>query len=248
MKNNGYTKIPNAIIRLAVITPGERSAWCLIASLPKGYALSIGDACVMLGINQKTWRQCVAGLKRRNMITVEPVPGHANVYNVTPAENWDTTPAKNWYTQKTAGVPKNGSTPIPKNGRGTHTNNKERIKNNTTTSITCARTREKLVAELLTDGRIELAMMQHRITEQQYRQFIDEIIADWQFRGLPDSDYNLNHFSSVLRYKVASINRNNGNNPKSGQQIDPRVKLAQDAVKAMAALAEESRHPAQPTW
>ena len=104
MNNNGYTKIPNAIIRLAAITPGERSAWCLIASLPKGYALSIGDACAMLGINHKTWRQCVAGLKKRNMIAVESVPGHANVYAVTPAENWDTTPAKNWYTQKTAGV------------------------------------------------------------------------------------------------------------------------------------------------
>jgi hypothetical protein len=77
---------------------------------------------------------------------------------------------------------------------------------------------------------------------------VTEILADWQFRDLPESDYNLTHFSSVLRYKVANNNRNNGNNPQSGQQIDPRVKLAQDAVKAMAALAEESRHPAQPTW
>ena len=66
------------------------------------------------------------------------------------------------------------------------------------------------MVELLTDGRIELAMMQHHITEQQYRQFVDEILADWQFRDLPDSDYNLNHFSSVMRYKVANNNRNNG--------------------------------------
>jgi len=210
MNNNGYTKIPNAIIRLATISPSERSAWCLIASLPNGYELSVNDACAMLGINQKTWRQCVAVLVKRNMVSVESVPGHANVYSVTPAENWDTTPAKNWYTQKTAGVPKNGTPPLPKNGRGTHSYNKEQIKNNTTSKTTCACARERLMAELLTDGRIELAMMQHRITEEQYRRMVAEILADWQFRDLPDSDYNLNHFSSVLRYKVANNNRNNG--------------------------------------
>jgi len=241
MNNNGYTKIPNAIIRLATISPSERSAWCLIASLPKGYALSTSAACEMLGINPKTWRQCVAVLKQRGMITVESVPGHANVYSVTDVENWDTTPAKNWYTQKTAPLPKNGTPPMPKNGRG---NNKEQLKNNsTTTTITCACVREKLTSELLTDGRIELAMMQHHITEQQYRQFVDEILADWQFRDLPDSDYNLNHFSSVLRYKVANINRNNGNNSQSSSADRIRAKLDQDAVKAMAALAAESRQP-----
>lgn len=240
MKNNGYTKIPNAIIRLATITPSERSAWCMIASLPKDYALSIGEACAMLGINPKTWRQCVAALKRRGMITVESVPGHANVYGVTPAENWDTTPSKNWYSQKTEGVPKNGIPPLPKNGRGTHTYKKDHLKNNTTT-ITCACAREKLVAELLTDARIELAMMQHHITVEQYRQMVNDIIADWQFRDLPDSDYNLNHFSSVLRYKVASINRNNGQNQQTGNASDIRAKLDQDAVKAMAALASRSQ-------
>ena len=218
MNNNGYTKIPNAIIRLSVVTPSERSAWCLIASLPKGYTLSVCEACALLGINQKTWRQCIAGLVRRNMITVEHVPGHANAYCVTPAENWDTTPPKNWYSQKTGGVPKNGIPPLPKNGRGTHSYKKEHIKNNTTTTITHAHAREGLVGELLTDSRIELAMMQHHITEEQYRQLVKEIIADWQFRDLPETDYNLSHFASVLRYKVASINRNNGLSNQRGTE------------------------------
>jgi hypothetical protein len=93
------------------------------------------------------------------------------------------------------------------------------------------------MAELLTDGRIELAMMQHRITEEQYRRMVAEILADWQFRDLPDSDYNLTHFSSVMRYKVANNNRNNGNNQQSGQPSDIRAKLDADAAKAMAALA-----------
>ena len=76
------------------------------------------------------------------------------------------------------------------------------------------------MAELLTDGRIELAMMQHRITEEQYRRMVAEILADWQFRDLPDSDYNLNHFSSVLRYKVANNNRNNGQQNQRDTETD----------------------------
>lgn len=244
MNNNGFTKIPNAIIRLAAITPAERSAWCLIASLPKGYALSVAEACVTLGINPKTWRQCIAGLLRRGMITVESVPGHANAYHVTPAENWDTTPPKNWEYQKTAGVPKNGTPPLPKNGRGTHYNKKDLLKNNTTT-ITRTHARERLAEELLTDSRIELAMMQHHITEEQYRQMVGEILADWEFRDLPDSDYNLNHFSIVLRTVMAKQQRNNG----TGQQTDGRAdkdstiaQLDRDTLTAMASLARKGQY------
>ena len=117
----------------------------------------------------------------------------------------------------------------------------EEQENNSTT--TCACVRERLMQELFADGRIELAMMQHRITEEQYRQMVTEILADWQFRDLPDSDYNLTHFSSVLRYKVANINRNNGNNQQTGNADSIRAKLDADAVKAMAALAAEIGKP-----
>ena len=88
-------------------------------------------------------------------------------------------------------------------------------------------------------------MMQHHITVEQYRQLVQDIIADWQFRDLPESDYNINHFSSVLRYRVAAINnRNNGNNQQPGNTGNPIDKLDQDAVKAMAALAAQSQRPA----
>jgi hypothetical protein len=116
----------------------------------------------------------------------------------------------------------------------------EEHKNNSTTTCACAR--ERLMAELLTDARIELAMMQHHITEEQYRRMVDEILADWQFRDLPDSDYNLNHFSSVMRYKVQN-NRNNGNNQQTGSASDARAKLDADAAKAMATLASRIGKP-----
>ena len=213
MNNTGFTKIPNAIIRMATITLGERSAWCLIASLPEGYELSVSEACAHLGIDAKAWRRYIAALKMRKMITVTSSPGHANVYSVTPAQNWEYTPAQKGNTPKRAPLPKKGTPPMPKMGRGTPLYNKEQLKNNTST--TRAHARERLTDELLADGRIDLAMMQHHITEEQYRRMVDEILADWQFRDLPESDYNLNHFSSVLRYKVADIN-----NHKNGQRTD----------------------------
>lgn len=244
MKNNGYTRIPNAIIRSG-IPAGEIVVWCFIASMPDGYTYSVEQASAMLGINVKTWRDCVAGLLRRGMITVERIPGKTNVYEVVrDTEKWYTTPAKNWEYQNSAPLPKNGTPPLPKNGRGTHYNNKEQLKNNTSTTA-CACARERLVAELMADGRVELALMQYHITVEQYRRLVDEIINDWQFRGLPDSDYNLNHFSIVLRTVMAKQQRNNG----TGQQTDGRAdkdstiaQLDRDTLTAMASLARKGQY------
>ena len=242
MKNNGYTRIPNAIIRSG-IPAGEIVVWCFIASMPDGYTYTVEQASAMLGINVKTWRDCVAGLLRRGMITVERIPGKTNVYEVVrDTEKWYTTPAKNWEYQNSAPLPKNGTTPLPKNGRGTHYNNKEQLNNNTSTT---ARACERLVAELMADGRVELALMQYHITVEQYRRLVEEIINDWQFRGLPDSDYNLNHFSIVLRTVMAKQQQNNG----TGQQTDGRAdkdstiaQLDRDTLTAMASLARKGQY------
>lgn len=209
MNNRGYTKIPNAIIRLATISPSERSAWCLIASLPNGYELSVNDACAMLGINQKTWRQCVAVLVKRNMVTVDSVPGHANVYGVTPAENWDTTPSKNWYSQKTEGVPKNGTPPIPKNGRGTHSYNKEQLKN--IDDDARARVRE----EVMNDAMVEMGCMSLGIDRGTYENLAFQVFTDWDFQNLPDGEWTKTHFLAVMRYKVADYKKQNNNGQRT---------------------------------
>ena len=242
MNNNGYTKIPNAIIRLATISPSERSAWCLIASLPHGYALSTTAACAELDINPKTWRQCIAVLKQRGMITVESVPGHANVYGVTGAENWDTTPAKNWYTQKTAPLPKNGTPPMPKNGRGTHYNKKDHLKN-IVVADAHTHTREDFIADALNDLRVEQGCMAMRITPDEYRQLVTEVTNDWIFRNIHDNEWTLTHLLAQMRIKHNINNRNNGNNQPTGNADSIRAKLDADAVKAMAALAAEIGKP-----
>lgn len=217
MNNRGYTKIPNAIIRMATISPSERSAWCLIASLPNGYELSVNDACAMLGINQKTWRQCVAVLVKRNMVTVESVPGHANVYSVTPAENWDTTPSKNWYSQKTEGVPKNGTPPLPKNGRGTHSYNKELLKN----IDDDARTRVR--EEVMSDAMVEMGCMSLGIDRGTYENLAFQVFTDWDFQNLPDGEWTKTHFLAVMRYKVSDYKKSNNNGQRTITNGNKRV-------------------------
>ena len=124
------------------------------------------------------------------------------------------------------------------------------IKNNNKNSVADAhaRTHEEFIADALNGLRVEQGCMAMGVTPDEYRQLVTEVTNDWIFRQLPDNEWTLTHLLSQMRIKHNINNRNNGNNPQSGQQIDPRVKLAQDAVKAMAALAEESRQPAQPTW
>lgn len=231
MNNNGYTKIPNAIIRLSAISPSERSVWCLIASLPQGYALTIKEACGILGINSKTWRWCVAELTRRGMITVELVPGHANVYDVVrDTEKWDTTHTKNWEYQNLTPLPKNGMTPIPKNGRGTHSYNKEQLKNNSDNDAH-ARTHEDFINDALCDLRVEQGCMALRIDADEYRRLVSEVINDWQFQDLPDNEWTMTHLLRVMRIKHNINNRsNNGTNQQHAETCNGENPLARARV------------------
>ena len=79
------------------------------------------------------------------------------------------------------------------------------------------------------------------VTPDEYRQLVTEVTNDWIFRNIPDNEWTLTHLLAQMRIKHNINNRNNGNNQIAGQQIDPRTKLDQDAIKAMAALAESSR-------
>jgi hypothetical protein len=218
--NNGYTRIPNELIRNHNLAPIAKVVWSLIAGMSPRFNATLSQYCTMVACHPDTWRATVKMLERYGMVTVEHSPNGVKYSAITDPSKW-TIPVKegmkNSYPMKNSQGMKNSHPKGMKISEGegmkiSHPSEDyiEEQKNNNTT-ITHARTHEKLVAELLTDARIELAMMQHHISVEQYRQLVNEIIADWQFRDLPESDYNLNHFSSVLRYKVAAINRNNGN-------------------------------------
>lgn len=233
------------------LPPIAKVVWSLIAGMRPGFNATLSQYCKMVACHPDTWRSIIKMLELFGMVSVEHSPNGVKYSAVTDTEKWRI-PAKEGmkisHPMKNSKGMKNSHPKGMKISQGegmkiSHPSEEQIEKQKKTTSTTCACAREKLVAELLTDARIELAMMQHHITVEQYRQLVKDIIADWQFRDLPDSDYNLNHFSSVLRYKVESINRQNGNNTQPGHPIDPRTKLDQDAAKAMAALAAEIGKP-----
>jgi hypothetical protein len=249
--NNGYTRIPHELMRNPNLPPIAKVVWSLIAGMAPGFNATLSQYCKMVACHPDTWRSIVKMLELFGMVSVEHFPNGVKYSAITDTSKWKiqskegmkiSHPMKNSKGMKNSyrmGMKISG-------GEGmkiSHPSEEqiEEHKNNSTTTCACAR--ERLMAELLTDGRIELAMMQHRITEEQYRRMVAEILADWQFRDLPDSDYNLNHFSSVMRYKVANNNRNNGNNQQTGSTSDIRAKLDADAAKAMAALASQIGKP-----
>lgn len=102
-------------------------------------------------------------------------------------------------------------------------------------------THEEFVANALTDLTVERGCVAMRITRDEYRQLLTEVINDWEFRQLPDNEWTLTHLLAQMRIKHNINNQRNGNNQQTGDSI--RAKLDQDAVKAMAALAAESRQP-----
>jgi DNA-binding transcriptional regulator GbsR (MarR family) len=205
--------------------------------------IGLGGLASITGLSKNTIRTALAKLVNSGEITRQTAKGQRTITTIT---NWNEYQAgQKLIHQEKESVSKIDTPVYQKLTQSvskidTHIKNKNNNNNSTTTTCACAR--ERLMQELLTDARIELAMMQHHITEDVYRRMVDEILADWQFRDLPDSDYNLNHFSSVMRYKVQN-NRNNGNNQQTGNASDPRAKLDADAAKAMATLASRIGKP-----
>ena len=131
----------------------------------------------------------------------------------------------------------------PKNDPIQYNKNNKNNKENIVVANAHARTHEDFVANALTDMAVERGCMAMKITREEYRQLLTEVINDWEFRQLPDNEWTLTHLLALMRIKHNINNRNNGNNQITGQPIDPRAKLDRDAVKAMAALAAEIGKP-----
>ena len=251
MNNNGYTRIPHELMRNPNLPPIAKVVWSLIAGMRPDFNATLSQYCNMVACHPDTWRSIIKMLELFGMVSVEHLPNGVKYSVITDTSKWsipENEGMKISHPMKISQGRKNSYRKGMKisGGEGmkiSHPSEEqlEEQKNNSTTACACAR--ERLMQELFADGRMELAMMQHHITVEQYRQMVTEILADWQFRDLPDADYNLNHFSSVLRYKVANINRNNGTNPQYSSPDSIRAKLDADAVKAMAALASEIGKP-----
>ena len=209
MHDNGFTMVPNAIIRSSQLSVSEKAVWCYIASMPNGSRYTVRSACDTLHINEKTWCRCVCKLERKGLISMKSVPGQMNVYEaVRYTPEWVETPTK--IAGGSNGTPTKIAVPPPPNEYPTtHYNKKKQLNNNVDDD-----TRKKLEQEVMIDLNIELACKSCGITAEEYRQLAEKIIADWRFQDLEDSEWTKKHFMSVLRHKVNDL-KEQSNGPKN---------------------------------
>ena len=209
MHDNGFTMVPNAIIRSSELSVSEKAVWSYIASMPNGYRYTVRSACDTLHINEKTWCRCVCKLERKGLVSVKSVPGQTNVYEaVRYTPEWEETPTK--IVGSSNGTPTKIAVPPPPNEYPTtHYNKKKQLNNNVDDD-----TRKKLEQEVMIDLNIELACKSCGITAEEYRQLAEKIIADWRFQDLEDSEWTKKHFMSVLRHKVNDL-KEQSNGPQN---------------------------------
>lgn len=122
-------------------------------------------------------------------------------------------------------------------------NSKNNNKNNIVDDAR-ARVREGLVSEVMSDPIIEIGCRSVSITVEQYKKFAEEIINDWTFQDLPDSEWNKSHFIAVLRIKANINKRNNGQqSDNGGAGKSSREQLAREYAAEMATLATKGKRP-----
>ena len=215
------------------------------------------------GMSHNTVNRCIAKLVKSGEITREKKG--QNIF--TTITNWskfqgqsltqkmgecNDLSTQNLGEQEEAIIPKNGSIIHPKNGTIIHPkngtiiynkNNKKDNKNIAVVADARVRTHEEFKADALNDLRVEQGCMAMGITPEEYRQLVAEVTNDWEFRDIPDNEWNLTHLLAQMRIKHNINNRNNGQrtNEINGHQGDQRAEIAASTIKAMAALAAESR-------
>lgn len=249
---NGYTKIPHELMRNPNLPPIAKVVWSLIAGMSPTFNATLGQFCTMVACHPDTWRNTVKMLEKFGMVSVEHSPNGVKYSAITDLSKWNI-PAKegmkNSQGRKNSEGMKNSHPKGMKNSQGEGMKfsypSEEQIEEQKKTIVVDdahTHTHEEFVANALTDLTVERGCVAMRITSDEYRQLLTEVINDWEFRQLPDNEWTLTHLLAQMRIKHnININQRNGNNQQTGDSI--RAKLDQDAVKAMAALAAESRQP-----
>jgi hypothetical protein len=190
-----------------------------------GFNATLSQYCKMVACHPDTWRSIVKMLELFGMVSVEHFPNGVKYSAITDTSKWK--------IQSKEGM---------KISHPSEEQLEEQKKNNCVVD-THTHTHEAFIADALNGLRVEQGCMAMGVTPDEYRQLVTEVTNDWKFRNIPDNEWTLTHLLAQMRIKHNINNRNNGNNQIAGQQIDPRTKLDQDAIKAMAALAESSRRP-----
>ena len=249
---NGYTRIPNELMRSHNLPPIAKVVWSLIAGMNPRFNATLSQYCKMVACHPDTWRSVIKMLELFGMVSVEHLPNGVRYSVITDTSKWEipskegmkiSHPMKISQGRKNSyrkGMKISGGEGM-KNSHPSEEHITEEHKNNNIVVVDAhARTHEEFIADALNDLRVEQGCMAMRITAEEYRQLVTEVINDWEFRNIPDNEWTLTHLLAQMRIKNNINNRNNGQHQPTGDPID---KLNRDAIKAMAALAEASKRP-----
>lgn len=240
-ENIGYTKAPHDIIRSPDLSPAAKVAWLLIAGMPPGYHPSREQWMAMLPCKDKsTWQKSVTELMDAGLVEEEK-HGTKRVFKAvlkgektTLSNDGKNHPSKSEKTthKRVEKPPEEGVKKPPYKK-----NIKEQLKNNDDDAGACAR--ERFIQEINQDYAIEQACMSLGIDIQTYSTLSNQVIAEWRFRDIPDSEWTRMHFLSVMRYKVADLKKNNGANGYRQPATAGREQRATAIAATMAALGEQ---------
>ena len=204
--------------------------------------IGLGGLAAITGLSKNTIRHALAKLVNSGEIKRQTAKGQRTITTIT---NWNEYQVGQKLIHPTKKSVSKNDTPVYQKLTQSVSKIDTHIKNKNNKEVVVAnahtRTHEDFMADALNDMRVEQGCMAMGVAPDEYRQLVTEVTNDWIFRQLPDNEWTLTHLLAQMRIKHNINNRNNGNNQIAGQQIDPRTKLDQDAIKAMAALAESSR-------
>lgn len=196
-ESNGYTKAPHDIVRNPDLSPAAKVAWLLIAGMPEGYHPTREQWMAMLPCRDKsTWQKVVTELENAGLVEVEK-HGTKPVFKAVLKGGKNHPPkGEKIHPQRVEKTTLKGwkKPPYMKNII------EEQLK--TIVDDAGAHAREGFIQEINQDYAVEQACMSLGIDAETYATLSKQVIAEWQFRDLPESEWTRMHFLSVMRYKV----------------------------------------------
>lgn len=216
---NGFTKIPNELMRNPLLSPTEKTVWGVIASTSEDYNPTIATYCAMVRCHFNTWRAVIRRLRGFGMVTVEHSGNRVRYNVVTEPSKW--TLPNNICEGNKICDPNNICEGKGNNNCEGDPNKicyplKEHIKEqkkNTFDDDARTRIRE----EVMSDQMVEMGCMSLGIDRGTYDNLAFQVFTDWDFQNLPDSEWTKTHFLAVMRYKVADYKKINNNGQRTNQ-------------------------------
>ena len=222
--------------------------------LPEGYAAStVSDIQVNTGLSKPTVLKAIRALTESGDITIIGHGAmraiHINNLDLSfPERGKNILPSGQIILPTGKNFLPSGKNILPQDTGNVQEEKEEYYIDNTATNAH-AHAREGFVAEALTDLRVEQGCMALSITPEQYRQLVNDVINEWNFRGIPDNEWTMTHLLAQMRIKNNILKRE-----QNGQQqryiADPvarrnyeRGQRIQAVAARAAALGAKSDEP-----